>query len=198
MQTFYKFAPKRPLQALLSIGLALSLTIPVQASPLSDEIDSLISADLFVHQSDIQTKAAGLNSTERELLYQRHEKNALTGSLLNLLPIFGYGSYQQGDVVGGISLSVLDGIGYALLASALIYSATSTNKSGYDFGGVLLGGLSLGSFSIGRVVGVVSPQVHGGLYNTTLQQSLNASAAPLSLTPEGLNSSPLLAFEHRF
>lgn len=193
MQTRHKLSPKRPFQAILSLGLALSLMIPVQASPLSDEIDSLISADLFAHQSDIQTKAAGLASSERAQLFQRHHKNALTGSLLNLLPIFGYGSYQQGDLIGGISLSVLDGLSYGFLAATWISgSSNSSNTLPYAYVGLM-------SFMLGRIVGIASPQVHGALYNITLQQSLSSGSAPLtSSAASNLNSWPLLAFEHQF
>lgn len=182
---------------ILSFGLGISLSFnlisPVYASPIGDEIENLIREDLFRHQEEIQAKSFQIDLAERQLIYQLNQKNLVTGSLLNLLPIFGYGSYQQGDLVGGISLSIFDGIGYAALIAALL---TPHSPSGY--GGLLLGGVSLISFGLGRIVGVASPFIHGSLYNTTLKQSLNAWTEPVSLTPAGLNNYPLLAFEHQF
>ncbi|HEY9840813.1 MAG: P13 family porin [Candidatus Sericytochromatia bacterium] len=163
----------KPLISLgISLGLVCSLALPLSqpavASPLQEEIETLLEQDLAGNRTDIQAKAAELTEAERLALYSHYEKSPLNASLLNLLPLFGYGSYQQGDLVGGISLSVLDGVSVALLALSFLPS----NRAGEGWGAAMMLGSSLLTFGLGRVVGVTSPIVHAAVYNHDLHQAL--------------------------
>ncbi len=163
---------QRSLSLALALGASLGLFVSgvraeekrsSQAIPAQKVAEMMIRQDLFGNQRVIRDISLDLALEEKALLYMNFERQPLNTALLNLLPTFGSASYQQGDYVGGVSMTILDIIGWSSLAFSWF-------SGGYGSSGYMTAGLF--SLGLGRLVGLTSPFMHAGLYNATLRESL--------------------------
>ncbi|PIQ27016.1 hypothetical protein COW36_16100 [bacterium (Candidatus Blackallbacteria) CG17_big_fil_post_rev_8_21_14_2_50_48_46] len=153
----------------LSLGFSLAATALSPSAYAADPIpgkkvvEIMIRQDLFSNQRVIRDISLDLSMEEKALLYMNFEKQPMNTALFNILPTFGSASYQQGDLFGGISMTLLDGLGWSMIAGSLL-------AGGYSSGYYLWSGMLC--FGLGRVIGLTSPFMHAGLYNATLKESL--------------------------
>lgn len=82
------------------------------------------------------------------------QKDPVSAMAMNMIP-FGIGSYQQGDIVGGVTLSTIDGLGLGILGLAA-YGFMSGQSWGAAF--ITPGGLAL--VTLGRLLGLIFPWMH--------------------------------------
>ncbi|MGE3724499.1 MAG: P13 family porin [Candidatus Sericytochromatia bacterium] len=163
---------QRYLSLALALGASLGFFAPgamaeekssTKVIPAQKVAEIMIRQDLFSNQRVIRDISLDLALEEKAILYMNFERQPLNTALLNLLPTFGSASYQQGDYVGGVSMTILDIIGWSSLAFSWF-------SGGYGSSGFLSAGLF--SLGLGRLVGITSPFMHAGLYNTKLKESL--------------------------
>lgn len=118
----------------------LSSDPQIRQSPLdlSESLQVNVSQDLFL--------GTQLNMPQAAPLRER----PLQAAGWNLLPIFGYGSHQQGDAFGGTVLGVLDGITWATFLVG--FSPLGGNYQFFTY--FMIGSAS---FLAGRIFGVIAP-----------------------------------------
>ncbi len=162
--------------------LCLSITLPSPAQSRSEgivsytyKIDSLTLNDLKSHPEIVSL----LSLSEREDLAQQLHTDPGQALWKNLIP-FGYGSFEQGDTVGGISIAVMDAL--SLLAFAADMSVIG--ESGAMPMGILIYAPLL---IMARATGVVSPLLYSQGHNNEVNSILMATPT-LSQNGAGVHS----------
>lgn len=138
------------------------------------QLDSLTLDDLKSHP-----EITGLLSgSERESLSQRLSLDPTPALWQNLIP-FGYGSFQQGDTFGGVSIAVMDTLSLLAIASDL---SVRNEIAPIPIGLLIYGPLLI----IARIAGVVSPLLYAKGHNAEVKQLL--SAPEVSRNPPEIDS----------
>lgn len=140
----------------------------VWASPMDGIADSQASP-LVLNQSNpsyLSLKqefflGTPLNATSAQPLRER----PLQAAGWNLLPIFGYGSHQQGDAFGGTVLGVLDGITWTTFL--LGFSPLGGNYQFFTY--FMIGSAS---FVAGRIFGLIAPFAYSENQRALEQEAL--------------------------
>ena len=118
-----------------------------------------------------------LSLSERKDLAQRLQTDPTQALWENLIP-FGYGSFKQGDTVGGVSIAVMDALSLFALSADLSVVG--------DSGAMPMGLLIYGPLLIAaRATGVVSPLLYAQGHNNEVNQLLN----PPTLSQNGSRAS---------
>jgi hypothetical protein len=87
------------------------------------QTDELIKTDLSSNFQLIKSRAQNLSPEERKALYKANDKDAVSGSLLNILPGFGLGSFINNDPDTGVLQVALDVIGLAGVTTYFVNEA---------------------------------------------------------------------------
>jgi hypothetical protein len=123
----------------------------------------------FKYKEGIQKEASQLSSDDKKVLYDQYRKEALKHVLLNTAPIFGIGSYTQGDIASGVIVSICDALGWVAFLSSEGKDAELA--------------IALTSFGIGRIIGWMLPPLYQSQYNKELRKSLNYYDFAYSIDP---------------
>ena len=164
-------------------------------------IQQLIKSGLYKNKDEIQKASIYLSPADKTALYEKNKKKGAGGwAALDFVIGFGLGSYIQGDVAFGITQSVMDVAGYALMfigAANLKYTdseyvcyGSGRNQYCYDeydshtdeaMATLMVGGwVVLGA---SRIMSWIFPFVHQKGYNRTLSSALNGNAVSYSIDP---------------
>jgi hypothetical protein len=140
--------------------LCLSIALPSLAQSPSEgtvsytyKIDSLTLNDLKSHPEIVSL----LSLSERADLSERLSLDPTQAMWDNLIP-FGYGSFRQGDTVGGISIAAMD----TLSVLAFMGDLSVLNESAPLPMGLLIYGPLL---ILARTAGIVSPMLYAKGHN---------------------------------
>jgi len=144
----------------------VKLTIMYDGNNISiqEYVQKLIERDIEDTKEDIQKVSFYLSPNDKEHLYEENRKKyAPVWALLNVF--YGLGSYIQGNIVGGVTQSVLIIGGAILLNGPILLENDRRNQR-------TLGGVIIGS---AYAIGLIAPFYHQYSYNKTLRETLNVN-----------------------
>lgn len=156
----------------------LTISLPSWAADKAPTTPIIMTTDETTEASAMTfLMAADPSSPEANYkLYLQTKKEAFYPMLLNILP-FGFGSYSQGDNVGGIVLTTLDTLSIGTMVFPWV---TGFGTGGGGWGAFMIMSYGFIALMIGRVGGMIWPHVYANLYNQDLQKQLQ-------LTPEAIH-----------
>ncbi len=99
-----------------------------------------------------------------------HKKDPGRAALMNIIP-FGVGSFQQGDMIGGTSIAVVDGLSVLIGIAPFTYAPQL--KEGGGWGMLMSTAWALGGLLLGRVMGVIAPFQHFNDYQRAKASQVN-------------------------
>lgn len=105
-----------------------------------------------------KTKLEIQSQYELEFEQLRIQKEPKKAALLNMLP-FGIGSFQQGDILGGLSIVLIDGISISFWFN--LFNERNNNHPDRSPQEGLISLMGIGMFFlIAKVVGIIAPFMH--------------------------------------
>lgn len=131
------------------------------------EASLLIKDDLYGNKNRINVLAADLSERDKLGLYNLFEKDWAMYSALNFIVLFGFGSFFQGDDLGGIILGSIDLAGFTTLTMTSIFPMK---------GKKIIGATAYGAIMLNRLFGAVIPYLYAGKYNHMLEKTLNINS----------------------
>jgi hypothetical protein len=157
-------------------------TLPSKTPAFSKElcdIYSLIRRGLNKNFKMIQEKSKLLTDSEKLQLYNMNKKCATLPCIYNGIFGFGIGSFSQGDINGGLTALVIEGVGAAIYIGGLLnykyWSSSSVSLvlicSGYTI------------FVAGRIFGLIRPLGYTKKYNIKLQDALGYKTITINISP---------------
>ncbi len=159
-------------------------TLPGWASTMNPASEVITIQNDFVNQK-IDSQAA----LKR---YEAEKIEPLQAVLTNILP-FGIGSFQQGDTIGGVLISIVD-------IAALVVIGMGLSTGGGFSGLASLWAIPI--YAIGRVIGVVSPIMHANTNNSDLRKRLGLENTNVSYgvdtNQNNIYSVPVISFSGNF
>jgi len=182
---------------------------PQNTADQKAKVQRLIRDGVKRNKEEIQREAFYLSVSDKEYLYDKNKKRGAGGyAALDFFVGFGFGSYIQGDKVGGITQSAMDLLGWGLMFTgiSLIDEEEACGEEGDKdcpfLGGTiyLLSGIGISIAS--RVCSWIFPFSYQKKYNRTLDAALNSNKVSYSIDPllipkEGVPAAGL-AFNLRF
>jgi hypothetical protein len=146
--------------------------VPVADSAAIANIQTLIKKGVEKNKVKIQKESINLSNSDKMALYEENKKESTLGYIaLNVLPGFGLGSYIYGDIRSGITLSVLEVVGWCILLDNGVAIARLTPYDKVDEFQVKL--ISYTVIISSRLVGLFTPSGYKNIYNKTLREALN-------------------------
>jgi len=153
----------------MGLDLAVAQDVPSKESGVSntDTIQELIKdfgPRLEKNKVKIQKASFPLSNSDKIALYEKNKKDALAYAGLNVLPGFGVGSYMQGDILGGVTLSV-----YGVMGLSCLYLFGVDSQKWKDGIDIIIYGSIVGHY----VFGAMLPFFYKYQYNKALKEALN-------------------------
>jgi hypothetical protein len=179
------------------ICLIACFSIAVLAQDTQYQIQKLIKDGLIKNKEEIQKESLSLTPAEREALYKRNKQKAAAGwAALDFGIGFGIGSYIQGDIVFGVTQSIMDGVGYTLMMISFIEMMKAVNYDYYDDDGfyhsrreynsdvlIITYLSSLVILGSSRIMSWIFPFSYQKRYNRALEEALNTKNFSYSIDP---------------
>lgn len=155
---------------LMSSLLASVLLLPTFATGAAERDEIRLEKTYrleHIQLEDLQTNPeirAQLTESERMFLTNKLSLDPTQAIVSNFIP-FGYGSFQQGDVLGGTSIAIMDALSLIALSGDLSLQGSSAP---IPLGIFIYGPL----FIIARITGFVSPLLHANSHNAAVRKAL--------------------------